>query len=217
LDGEGRFAHPFRGREVRPRIGAKGLGKVQATAGFATIGECRQRIDRRDVPCPLDRTRIKDPCSQLIFSVRDHEGRAVKEFDLFLTANGDDPDRLPPGFFVDRQQNHRDPATLTYYLNAARMLGDGRVVADGEVLREALPPAEGLGLCIQPYPVEGFVHYAAGRLPVSRELLDLLVVPHRTTLVDIELHRIVHEGTYRLTRRQDPADFTQAPPGKPLS
>ncbi|HEX6927622.1 MAG TPA: alpha/beta fold hydrolase [Gammaproteobacteria bacterium] len=177
----------------------------------------RQRIDRRDIPGPFDRTRIKDPCSQLIFRVRDHEGHAVKEFDLYLTANGDDPDRLPPGFHVDRQQNRRDPATLTYYLNAARMLGDGPVVDGNDVLRAALPAAEGLGLCIEPYPVEGFVHYVAGRLPVSRELLRLLVVPHRTTIVDIELHRVVHEGTFRLTKRHDPADFTAAAPGKPIS
>lgn len=185
-----------------------------ATASDAVLA--KQRIDRRDSHGPFDRTRIKDPCSQIIFRVRDHEGYAVKDFELLLTANGDSPDRLPPGFFVDRQQNHRDPATITYYLNAARMLGDGAVVDGERVLRAALPAAEGLGLCIQPYPTDGFVHYLAGRLPVSAELLRRLVMPHRTTLVDIELHRVVREGTFRLTRRHDPEDFTQAKPGAPL-
>ncbi|HEX7046262.1 MAG TPA: alpha/beta fold hydrolase [Gammaproteobacteria bacterium] len=177
----------------------------------------RQRVDVRNLPGPFDRKRIKDPCSQVIFRVRDQEGYAVKDFELLLSADGDDPDRLPPGFFVDRQQNRRDPATLTYYLNAARMLGDDPLVHEGEVLRGALPAAEGLGLCIQPYPADGFVHYLAGRLPVSREFLRSLVVPHQTTVVDIELHRVVHEGTYRLTRRHDSEDFTEAKPGKAIS
>jgi len=175
------------------------------------------RVEVRELPGPFDRTRIKDPCSQVIFRVRDHEGHAVKDFEILLTADGDDPDRLPPGFFVDRQKNHRQPANLTYYLNAARLLGDAPVAHGGEILREALLPAEGLGLCIQPYPVEGFVHYLPGRLRVSRDVLLQMIVPHRTTVVDIELHRVVHEGTFRLTHRQDPEDFTQAKPGAPLT
>jgi pimeloyl-ACP methyl ester carboxylesterase len=214
--------------EEHPTVGAlldclrvKSAGDYRAArAAFAVAGDAvlaKQRIDRRDLPGPFDRTRIKDPCSQIIFRVRDHEGYAVNDFELLLTANGDSPDRLPPGFFVDRQQNHRDPATITYYLNAARMLGDTPVTDSGELLRAALPAAEGLGLCIQPHPTEGFVHYLAGRLPVSRELLLSLVMPHRTTLVDIELHRVVREGTFRLTRRHDPEDFTQANPGAPLN
>lgn len=177
----------------------------------------QQRVEVRDLPGPFDRTRIKDPCSQLIFRVRDHEGYAVKDFELLLTADGDSPDRLPPGFFVDRQQNHRQPANLTYYLNAARMLGDAPVAHEGRILREAMLPAEGMGLCIQPYPTDGFVHYLPARLPVSRELLQQLIVPQQTTLVDIQLHRVVHEGTYRLTRKQDPEDFTTAKPGAPLT
>lgn len=176
----------------------------------------RQRVELRDLPGPFDRTRIKDPCAQVIFRVRDHEGHAVSDFELLLTANGDDPDRLPPGFFVDRQQNHRDRATITYYLNAARMLGDEPVLHEGRQLRGALPRAEGLGLCVQPYPLEGFVHYVPGRLPVSGEVLDMLIMPQRTTVVDIELHRVVHEGTFRLTRRHESEDFTKAPPGEPL-
>lgn len=177
----------------------------------------QQRVEVRDLPGPFDRTRIKDPCSQLIFRLRDHEGHTVSDFELLLTADGDSPDRLPPGFFVDRQQNHRQPANLTYYLNAARMLGDAPVAHEGEILREALLPAEGLGLCIQPYPTDGFVHYLPARLPVSRELLQQLIVPQQTTLVDIQLHRVVHEGTFRLTRKQGPEDFTAAKPGAPLA
>ena len=171
------------------------------------------RVEVRDLPGPFDRTRIKDPCSQVIFRIRDHEGHAVTDFELLLTADGDSPDRLPPGFFVDRQKNHRQPANLTYYLNAARLLGDAPVAHAGEILRQALMPAEGLGLCIQPYPVEGFVHYLPGRLRVSRDVLQRMIVPHQTTVVDIELHRVVHTGTYRLTRKQGAEDFTQAKPG----
>lgn len=177
----------------------------------------RQRVEERDLPGPFERTSIKDPCSQLIFRLRDHEGYAVNDFELLLTADGNSPDRLPPGFFVDRQRNQRDRATLTYYLNAARMLGDEPVVHEGRVLRNHLPASEGFGLTIHPHPDKGFVHYLPAMLPASDEILRLLVVPQQTTIVDIELHRVVHEGVYRLTRRQEHEDFTDAKPGKPLS
>ncbi|MDX1442226.1 MAG: phospholipase [Gammaproteobacteria bacterium] len=177
----------------------------------------KQRIEVQDLPGPFDRTIINDPCSQLVFRLYDDHGHRVKDFELLLTANGDDPDRLPPKFFLDRQKNHRDVATLTYYLNAARMLGDEPVMDDGRELRPALPSAEGLGIQVRPYPLDGFVHYIPAILPASEEWLRGLVRPHETTIVDIYLHRVVREGTYRLSKRHDYEDFTDVEPGPPVA
>lgn len=176
----------------------------------------RQRVEERDLPGPFDRTVINDPCSQLIFRMFDDHGHRVRDFELLLTADGDDPDRLPPKFFIDRQKNHRDAATLTYYLNATRMLGDAPVIQDGRELRPRLPATEGLGLKVRPFPQEGFVHYIPAILPASEEWLRELVRPHETTLVDIYLHRVVREGTYRLSKRHDYDDFTGVEPGPPI-
>jgi len=42
----------------------------------------------------------------------------LSDYDLYLTAGpAYSEGELPQGFFVDRQRNHRDPGTLTYYLN----------------------------------------------------------------------------------------------------
>lgn len=177
----------------------------------------QELVERVDLPGPFERTEIHDPCAQLIFRVRDDRGLVVKDFDLMFTAGDDDnPDRLPPGFFIDRQKNHRDAGTLTYYVNYARMLGSPAIERNGETVRRALPGAEGLGLRIVPYPLDGFVHYLPGVLKVSTANLKRIVRPHQTTLVDIVLHRVVREGVFRLSKRDGEDDFTKQPPGKPI-
>lgn len=186
---------------------AKQTGDVQAA----------ERVEVRDLPGPFDHTYIKDPGSMVIFRVRDDAGRPVEDFDLKLTAGpSGDPDRLPPGFLIDRQRNHRDPATLTLYFNAARMLGSPVLTHDGHQVRPALPPCEGLGLRIVPYPLHGFVHYVPANLEVDAENLARFAKPNHTIVVDVVLRRVVHEGVYRLSRKPGTADFTDTPPGPPV-
>lgn len=173
-----------------------------------------ERVEAVDMPGPFDRTVIHDPCSMLIFRLRDDQGNVVKDFDLMLTAGDDNsPDRLPPGFFIDRQKNHRDTGTLTYYLNYARMMGAERIERDGAEIRPALPACESLGLRIVPYPQSGFVHYLPGVLTTSAANLRKFLKPHQTTLIDIVLHRVVRTGVLRLSREMGKEDFTKEAPG----
>lgn len=178
--------------------------------------EASQKVEVRDLPGPFDRTIVNDAGSQLIVRVRDDAGETVKDFELILTAGDDNSDRLPPGFHQDRQRNSRETTTLTFYLNASRMLGEPAVEHDGEVIRKALPRCEGLGLKVIAYPLDGFVHYRPAILPVSEEFLRKVVRPHSTTVLDIVLHRVVHSNVFRLTRRHEKKDFTQVEPGPPL-
>lgn len=216
-----------KGRDAHPTVDAiLQCLAVGSAADYRKLGRqfekqnadvlARQRVEERDLPGPFDRTIINDPGTQLIFRLFDDHGHRVKDFELLLSADGNDPDRLPPGFFVDRQKNHRDAATLTYYLNAARMLGDAPVMQDGRELRAALPASEGMGLQVKPYPLDGFVHYVPAILPASDEWLRQVIRPHETTMIDIYLHRVVREGTYRLSRRHDHEDFTRVEPGPPV-
>lgn len=186
---------------------------------FATLSDevvTRQKVELRDLPGPFDRTIIKDAGAQLIVRVRDDAGEIVKDFELMLTAGDDNPDRLPPGFHVDRQRNSRERTTLTFYLNASRVLGDAAIEHNGEIIRKALPCCEGLGLRVVAYPLDGFVHYRPAVLPVSEEFLHKVVRPHATTVLDIVLHRVVHSNVFRLTRRHEKKDFTRVDPGPPL-
>lgn len=177
--------------------------------------EARQRVEVQAVG-PFAREYLHDPCAMLVFRVRDGEGAPVKDFEIVLTAGADSPDALPPGFFLDRQRNSRDPGTITYYVNAARLLGAPAVVHGGRTLRPALPGAGALGLRVVPYPLDGFVHHLPCALPASAAHLAAWVRPHETTVIDIVLRRVVREGVFRLTRERTPEDFTKAPPGGPI-
>jgi hypothetical protein len=175
--------------------------------------EAAQRVEHAS----FDRLYINDPCSMVVFRVRDDEGRSIKDFELVLTAGtAGSPDALPRGFFVDRQRNHRDPGAVTYYLNHARMAGAPAVVEGGRELRPSLPSAGRLGLRVVPYPQDGFVHYLPCTLDATVANLRNFVRPHETTLVDIVLRRVVREGVFRLTRVQTAEDFTKSPRGGPI-
>ncbi len=146
--------------------------------------------------------------SMLVFRVTGDDGRPVGRFDLKLTAAPGSrpsapasPDRLPRGFFQDRQQNQRHPGTLTYYVNT-------------DVMRQASK----LGLRIEPHVDRGFVHFVPAALDATPDLLKAVVRPNQTTLVDVVMRRIVREGLVRLEPLGERSDrsFTGQAAGDPL-
>jgi hypothetical protein len=177
----------------------------------------RERIEDTTAITGFDHQDIRDPCAMLVFRVRDDQGNPVKDFDVILTGPGENPNRLPPGFFIDRQRNHLDPGCVVYYVNTARLLGCPAVMYGKKLLRPALPPCESLGLRVIPFPQDGFVHYQPALLRAETSHLLSMVQPNQTTIIDIVLKRIVREGVYRLTREPTQADFTKQPPGPPVS
>ncbi len=178
----------------------------------------QEQVEDRSALGPFERRVIKDPCCMLVFRLRDDQGNAIKDFDVILTAGKDNsPNALPPGFFIDRQRNHLDPGTLTYYINYTRMMGGPAVLYHGKQLRAALSPCDSLGLHVVPYPQDGFVLYQPATLTASAQNLTNFVRPNQTTIVDIVMRRIVREGVYRLTQEISPADFTRQPPGMPIT
>jgi len=198
---------------VRDRRGHAALA-ARFAARNAEV-EARQRVEVHAVG-PIAREHLHDPGAMLVFRVRDDHGAPLKDFEIVLTAGADSPDALPPGFFVDRQRNRRDPGVVTYYVNAAKLRGAPAVVHGGRTLRAALPGAGTLGLRVVPYPQDGFVHFLPCALPASAAQLAAWVRPHETTVIDIVLRRVVREGVFRLTRDATPENFTKAPPGGPI-
>ncbi len=199
---------------VRDQRGYSAAAKIFARRNAEVAA--RQQVERHVQPGPFDRRYFHDACAMVVFRVRDDQGEAVKDFELMFTAGADDPDALPPGFFIDRQRNQRDPSAITYYLNHAKLTGAPELRdASGAVLRSMQPGTRALGLKLVPYPQDGFVHYLPCVLPAGTALLGA-IRPNETTLIDIVLRRVVREGVFRLTKEAKPADFTKAPPGEPI-
>ncbi len=160
--------------------------------------EIEKKLLRRDV------TFIHDRYSMVIFRVTDDYGHAISDFDLILTAGKDnDPNHLPRGFFMDRQQNKRFKNTITYYFNYDVMAGSPALTGpDGNVVRPALAGASALGFRIQPRPDDGFVRYLPCQIKADQTLLRHTLAPNATTLIDIRLRRIVDDNVFRLRKMQ---------------
>ena len=176
-----------------------------------------EQIERHGKILLPDTFTIHDRHTMVVVRVTDDHGHALDEFDLLLLGEGSSPDRLPPGFFADRQRNKRNRGTLTYFLNHDVMIDGPAVEVDGDVLRPALPGASELGFRVEPRPEEGFVHYLSAELAAQKSTLDDFLRPNETMLLDIVMRRVVRGGTFTLTRDRKAADFTKVPPGDPIA
>lgn len=164
---------------------------------------------------------IHDRCSMVVFRVRDDEGYPVEDYDLVLVAGEQsDSNHLPRGFFVDKQRNKVNPECITFFFNYNVMNGSPELWYEGQdnggtrtKVRDAVPGAESLGFRIEPRPSQGFVHYLPCEIKASQKLLEAALRPNSTTLVDIELRRVVFKNVARLDRTTRPHSFKHLPPG----
>lgn len=143
---------------------------------------------------------LHDRYCMVIFRVKDSEGYPLTNFDLVLTGPGDDPDMLPSGFFGDRQCNKQNGNTITYFFNYDAMNGVPAVKQNGEEIRKALPGIDQLGLIVQPRPDEGFVRYLPCKINATKQLFESIIRPNATTLIEIELQRVVSTETFRFEK-----------------
>lgn len=120
---------------------------------------------------------------QVVFSVRDDEGRLVTDFDIILLGGpGYDPNGLPPGFFRDRQRNRSCPNTIIYYMNH-------------DVMMQV--PERRFGLRVIARPDCGFAYYRPAEFRAEALTLDEVIDPNVTTYIDITLKRRVDRETAR--------------------
>lgn len=196
---------------------ADGYNTLCAT--FAKQNASHQAIDQRleteHVPVLPDREYIHDPCTMVVFRLFDANGHHVSDANLVLTAGpGDSPDQLPRGFMIDRQANHQQAGTITFYLNHAVLAGCPPIPRpDGGVARTALTARPPYGIRIDPRHDNRFVEYWQAMLDTSTHELLSLVRPNETTLIDIHLSRVVHKGVFGFTTQLAPArDFKHVEP-----
>jgi hypothetical protein len=127
---------------------------------------------------------------------------------LLTAGENSDPNHLPAGFFRDRQRNRLARNTITYYLNYDVTVGCDEIPG----LRPKLEGARQLGLIVHPRPDTGFVRYRKCRVSASSSLLQAMMRPNETTLIDIVLDRVVDRATFRLDRTTKPSGFKSLTP-----
>lgn len=157
---------------------------------------------------------IRDHFSMLIVRVFDNQGLKLKDYDLLFTGRNNNPNYLPPNFFKDRQKNSIKPGNITYFVNYDKMSGCVGVKCKGLEIRKPQPGIKELGMQIQARPDEGFVHYLPATLRSSVANIQKFLKPNQTTLVDIVLKRVVHEGVFELTKELEGKDFRRQEEGK---
>ena len=129
----------------------------------------------------------EDKFSMLVFYVHDDRGNDISDYDIFLLAGREySPDKLPEGFFVDRQRNSVNISRVIYYINCIKMLK----IKD-----------KCFGIRVVARPQKGFSYYTAGEFRSEGIPLEKIFIPNQTSLIDIELKRHVDENVFRL----DPA------------
>ena len=176
-----------------------------------------EQLETEDRILVRDTHFIHDRYSMVVFRVTDDHGHSVTDFDLMLTAGPEnDPNHLPKGFFVDRQQNKISSNTVTYFLNYDIMAGAPEIVADGKVIRAQTVGTTSMGFKVTPRPASGFVHYLPCGIKANQQLLAHTLHPNATTLIDIRLKRVVHKNVFRVSKLQGDStagSFKKTSPG----
>ena len=156
----------------------------------------------RGLPTPPAAT-PKANVSMIVFEFRDDRGNAVTDYDMLLLAGPDfDPDKLPEGFFIDRQRNRLAPQRLVYFLDHDRMSKVGGGL---------------LGFRITARPDSGFAYYRPAEFRSTGLRFDTLLRANETLYVDVILRRFVDRETCRLEPASNPRDsFKGAKPSGEL-
>lgn len=145
-----------------------------------------------------------------VIRVTDDQGATInrEHYDVVLLGDGDRGDRMPKGFFVDRQMNPKSHA-LTYYMDY-----------------EALVTAESIGVRIDARPVYrkvaggkalGFAGYVPAEFRADGKTLKEYLKPNETMYLDIRMKRRVDQEAMRFDElRKGKGSFKKTQPGGPI-
>jgi len=134
----------------------------------------------------------------LVFSIFDDRNNAVTDFDMYLLAtNKYSPEKLPKGFFIDRQKNKLNRNQLTYYLNNDKLTK----IKDGKI-----------GILLVARPDEGVSYYSPAVFQSHELSVTDIIKPNQTLLIDIVLTRHVDKQIFRFDELESGRrDFTSLP------
>jgi hypothetical protein len=140
----------------------------------------------------------------LVFRVTDDRGNSLSDYEIVFTAGPHyDPNHLPPGFFIDRQRNSKNPGKLTYFLDYDTMAPWFQK-----------PQLEDkFGFRIAARPNEGYAYYTVGEHRGTFSSLAKYFAPNQTVMVEVVLQRRVMQGVFKLTQDLKPEEFKKQPKG----
>jgi hypothetical protein len=124
--------------------------------------------------------------SMLVFRVHDELGNIIQDEDFDVLLLGGPryrEDKLPKGFFLDRQFN-RQSESLVYYLNADKM----------QELEKGL-----YGFRVVARPEKGFSYFFNAEFRSDGMAIDKVFSPNQTTYIDVTLNRQVDKNVFRFT------------------
>ena len=192
-------------------------------ASETEVVQDNELVEMEDRLLLTDRTFIHDRFSMVVFRVVDTEGYPVRDYDLLITGEGNDPNQLPPGFFKDRQRNKISSETITYFFNFDVMQGTEAIRVNRKEIRAELPGISKLGFKIQPRPEKGFVRYLPCQIKASPNLFKKALVPNSTTLIEICLQRVAYKEVFRMDKlgknmpTEKEGDFKDIKPGNDIA
>lgn len=125
----------------------------------------------------------------IVIRVADDQGNEISDYDLFFLAGKEyRMDKLPKGFFVDRQKNKINSCHLTYYLDDSKMTK----ITDGKI-----------GFRVVARPTESFAYYSPGEFRSENIATTDLLIGNETLMLDIELRRHVDVNTFIVAPLKD--------------
>ena len=175
--------------------------KVDSTTDYEQRHQALAQLTQAEqAKVPEGKSSVISHYAMLVIRVRDELGELVEHQDydiLLLAGTGYKPNRLPEGFFVDRQMNTVSH-TLVYYLDAAKM---------SQIKDHCF------GIQVNARPDKGFSYFHAGQFRSEGLAIDEVFAPNQTTYVDITLKRQVDKNVFRFSRADKPREnFTKTRP-----
>lgn len=133
-----------------------------------------------------------DHHAQVIFRVRDQNGRPIESFDIFFdSVTGRTDPSLPIGkLFEDKHVNEKTPNIITFFMRLNPW--------DGQKWAPKLPDVHGCFLEITAVePETDEILYIPLRINIDPPTLESIIEPHRTTIVDVVLLRVPSLGVFQ--------------------
>lgn len=146
----------------------------------------------------LDEPRAQyDPHAQLVFRIRDQDGRSVPHYDIFFDSvrSKTDPSLAIRRLFEDKHVNDLSPHIITFYLRTNPFSKEQNTWVP------KVPEVNGCFLEVSAVePQTGEILYLPMRFEFTPEQLNTWLVGHRTTVIDVELLRLPSPEIFRLVR-----------------
>jgi len=136
-----------------------------------------------------------DRHAQLIFRVRDQDGRPVPDFDIFFDSvqGRRDPSRAMKDLIEDKHVNSSSPHIITFYLRTNAFSADAGAWVD------RVHDVDGCFLevsAVEPQTRE--ILYLPLRFEFTAEELESWIQADRTTIIDVELLRLPSPEVFKL-------------------